>query len=320
MGRGAAAACEWVPAMPEITEYLRPDLIATVDRLDLRAKFIMEGFLAGLHASPYHGFSVEFSEHRKYVLGDDPRLLDWNVFAKTDRLYIKKFEAETTLDAYLLVDTSASMGFPKPEDIEPGGKPRMSKLDYSICLAATLGYMMIGQQDSVGLFAFDDRIRAAVPPRSKRSHLTHLVGELARVRPSARTDLAGSLHAVASRIRKRAMMVLFTDLLAEPEAVIDALHHIRFRGHDLIVFCVLDAAEATFPYEGNTRFESVESSEHISAEPRSLRAAYLEELGRFLERHRRALSEMRAAFVQVDTSMTFDQSLIPFLLSRKARF
>ncbi len=306
--------------MAEITEYLRPDLIATVERLDLRAKFIMEGFLAGLHASPYHGFSVEFSEHRRYTLGDDPRLLDWNVYAKTDRLYIKKFEAETTLDAYLLVDTSASMGFPTPDQIEPGGKPRMTKLDYAICLAATLGHMMIGQQDSVGMFAFDERPRTALPPKSKRSHLRHLIAELARIKPTAGTGLASSLHEIASAVKKRALMILFSDMLADVDPVIDALHHMRFRGHDLIVFCVLDQAEAGFPFRGPTRFEDVEASDRVSGDALSLRAAYLEALSEFLGRYRDALSGMRAEFVQVDNSMTFDQALIPFLLSRQSRF
>lgn len=306
--------------MAEVTEYLRPDLIATVERLDLRAKFIMEGFIAGLHATPNHGFSVEFSEHRKYVLGDDPRLLDWNVYAKTDRLYIKKYEAETTLDAYLLVDTSASMGFPTPEQIEPGGRPRMTKLDYAICLAATLGYMMIRQQDSVGMVAFDERVRTALPPRSKRSHLTHLIGELARIRPTAGTDLAASLHQIARQIRKRALMILFSDLLSETDAALDALHHIRFRGHDLIVFCVLDEAEVGFPYRGPTRFEAVEGTGHVSADALSLRSAYLDGLKRFTDRYRRALGDMGAEFVLVDTSMTFDQALIPFLLRRQSRF
>src|SRR5262245_23801361 len=137
--------------MPAVTEYLRPDLIAQVQRLDLRARFIVEGFYAGLHASPYHGFSVEFSEHRKYAPGDDLRTIDWNVYGKTDRFYVKKYRAETNLDAYLLMDLSASMGFPEPDQIEPGGSPRMTKLDYSICLAAALGHMMINQQDSIGL-------------------------------------------------------------------------------------------------------------------------------------------------------------------------
>ncbi len=306
--------------MADVTEYLRPDLIATVERLDLRARFIMEGFLAGLHSSPFHGFSVEFSEHRKYVRGDDPRLLDWSVYAKTDRLYIKKFQAETTLDAYLLMDTSASMGFPSPDDIEPGGAPRLSKLDYAICLAATLGHMMISQQDSVGMFAFDQKLRSALPPRSRRSHLTRLIAELARIRPTTGTGLGQSLHEVAQRVRKRGLMILFSDMFAESHAVIDALHHLRFRGHDLIVFCVLDAAEARFPYRGMTRFEAVERSDSVTGDALSLRTNYLNALGRFLDTYRDALSAVRAEFVQVDTSMTFDQALIPFLMRRRARF
>lgn len=306
--------------MSDVTRYLRPDLIATVQRLDLRAKLIMEGFYAGLHASPYHGFSVEFSEHRKYVLGDDLRSIDWQVFGRTDRLYVKKFEAETTLDAYLLVDTSASMGFPTPEQIEPGGAARMSKLDYAICLAATLGYMMVMQQDSVGLFALDEGVRFALPPRSKRAHLTNLIAELARIRPTGATNLANALHEAARRVKRRAMFILFSDLLTEPGPLIEAFHHVRFRGHDLIVFCVLDWAEANFPYRGATRFEAVEGGGGVTAEAQALRAAYLDALKVFLKRHADEAAAIGADFIQVDNRMTFDQALVPFLLRRKSKF
>lgn len=306
--------------MHDITHYLRPDLIATVERLDLRAKFITEGFFAGLHASPYHGFSVEFSEHRKYALGDDLRTIDWQVYGRTDRLYVKKFEAETTLDAYLLIDTSASMGFPLPEQLEPGAAPRMSKLDYAICLAATLGYMMVGQQDSVGLFALDKSVRYALPARSKRAHLTTLIAELSRIKPAGETDLAAALHEATRRVKRRSLFLLFTDMLTDQKSLTDALHHVRFRGHDLIIFCVLDWAEANFPYKGETIFEGVENENRVTAEALALRTAYLEALEKFLNDHRQLATAMGADFVQVDNRMTFDQALVPFLLRRRSRF
>lgn len=306
--------------MHDITHYLRPDLIATVERLDIRAKFITEGFFAGLHASPYHGFSVEFSEHRKYALGDDLRTIDWQVFGRTDRLYVKKFEAETTLDAYLLIDTSASMAFPTVDQLEPGAAPRMPKIEYAICLAATLGYMMVQQQDSVGLFALDKSVRYALPARSKRAHLTTLIAELSRIKPTGETDLAAALHEAARRVKRRSLFLLFTDLLTDQRSLIDALHHVRFRGHDLITFCVLDWAEAHFPYRGETTFEGVEGESGITADARALRAAYLAALERMLTSHRELAAAMGCDFVQVDNRMTFDQALLPFLLRRRSRF
>lgn len=306
--------------MPLSVEYLRPDLIASIQRLDLRAKFIVEGFLAGLHASPYHGFSVEFSEHRKYVLGDDLRLLDWGVFAKTDRLYVKTFQAETNLSAYILLDLSASMGFPSPGQIEPGGRERMTKLNYAISIAATLAYLMLRQQDAVGLFGFDRGVRLALPARSRRSHLIEMLSGLSGLRPGGPTDLAGALHEFARRIRKRSLVILLSDLLADPEPVIEGLHHLRFRGHDVIVFRVWDEAEATFPYREPTRFVGVEDDGTVAGDARALRSAYLEQVAAVTERYRAATAALRADFVPVHNTMNLDQVLVPFLVNRRRRY
>ena len=295
-----------------IEEYLRPDVIQQVQRLDLKARFIVEGFFSGLHSSPFHGFSVEFSEHRKYTSGDDIRQIDWNVYGKTDRFYIKKFQAETNLDAYLLVDCSKSMGF------ATGG--RMTKMDYSICLAAALGYMMIHQQDSVGLLTFDEKVRAFLPPKAKRSHLMNILGTLARTRPSGQTRLAEAIHDAADRIKKRGLIILLSDLLADQEQVIKALHHLKFRGHDLIVFQVLDHSELTFEFEGQVRFEDPETGEHQDSNPQAIRAAYLEEIHAFIDEYRRQCRNVRADFVIVDNAMTFDKALIEFLMQRQRRF
>ncbi|MHC4984129.1 MAG: DUF58 domain-containing protein [Planctomycetota bacterium] len=295
-----------------IEEYLRPDVIQKVKRLDLKARFIVEGFISGLHGSPYQGFSVEFAEHRKYTPGDDIRQMDWNVYAKTDRFYIKKFRAETNLEAYLLVDCSASMGF------ATGG--RMTKMDYSICLAAALGYMMIHHQDSVGLVTFDEEIRTFLPPRMKRSHLTNIIGTLARTGPGGRTRLAEALHTVAEKVPKRGLMILLSDLLAPQDEVIDALHHIRFRGHDLIIFQVLDHSELNFDFDGQVRFEDPETRRRVQANPQAIRAAYLEEIRKFIEAYKRECLNVRADFVTVSNAMTFDKALIEFLVERKTRF
>ena len=295
-----------------VEKYLRPDVIQQVRRLDLRARFIVEGLLSGLHDSPYHGFSVEFSEHRKYTPGDDIRQIDWNVYGKTDRYYIKKYQAETNLDAYLLVDCSGSMGYSE------GG--RMSKMDYSICLAAALGYMMIHQQDSVGLVTFDEKIRTFLPPKSKRTHLTHLLGMLARIEPAGGTGLAEAIHEVARRIKKRGLMILLSDLLAEPDEVIEALHHMKYRGHDLIIFQVLDHSELSFEFDGQVRFVEPESGRRLQTDPRAIRAAYLDELRAFIDEYKEQSQAMRADFVTIDNAMTSDKALVEFLVQRQRRF
>jgi uncharacterized protein (DUF58 family) len=295
-----------------VEQYLRPDVIQQVARLDLKARFIVEGFLSGLHDSPYHGFSVEFSEHRKYSAGDDIRQIDWNVFAKTDRFYIKKYRAETSLDAYLLVDCSKSM------DYATGG--RMTKMDYSICLAAAMGYMMIHQQDSVGLVTFDEKVRSFLPPKSKRSHLMNILSILAKTKPSAETHLAEALHDVAGRVKKRGLIILLSDLLADQEEVIRALHHLRFRGHDMIIFQVLDHSELAFEFDGQVRFEEPETGEHIDADPQAIRSAYLEEVRRFIGEYKKECQAVRADFVTVDNAMTFDKALLEFLAQRRTRF
>ena len=293
-------------------QYLRPDVIQQVRRLDLKARFIVEGFLSGLHASPYHGFSVEFSEHRKYTAGDDIRQMDWNVYAKTDRYYIKKYQAETNLDAYLLVDCSGSMDYST-------GK-RMTKMDYSICLAAALGYMMVNQQDSVGLVTFDQKVRTFMPAKSKRSHLINMLSTLARTRPQGPTNLAESLNDIAGRIRRRGLIILLSDLLGPQEDVIKGLHHFKFRGHDLIIFQVLDHSEIEFDFDGQMRFEDPETGEALEADPQAIRAAYQKELREFIAQYKRQCQAVRADFVTVDNAMTFDKALLEFLIQRHSRF
>ena len=295
-----------------IEQYVRPDVIQQVARLDLRARFIVEGFLSGLHGSPFHGFSVEFSEHRKYTPGDDPRQIDWNVYAKTDRFYIKKHQAETNLDAWLLVDTSASMDFATGS--------RMTKMDYAICLAAALGYMMIHQHDAVGLAMFDEKLHEFLPPRSKRTQLTNILTLLSRRQPRGKTMLAEAVHDIAGRVKKRGLMILISDLLSDQPQVLDALRHLRFRGHDIIVFQVLDHSEVSFEFDGSVQFEDPETGETVRTDPLAIRAAYQEELRQFLAEYRTACQAIRADFVTVDNSMTFDKALIEFLAQRQQRF
>ena len=232
-------------------KYLKPEVIRQVARLDLRAKFIVEGFIAGLHASPFQGFSVEFSEHRKYTAGDNISDIDWNVYAKTDRFYIKKFQAETNLTGYLVMDLSGSMGYTYRQEL--------TKFEYSISLAAALCYLMIHQQDPVGLIAFDQKVCQSLAPGSKRSQLGNILSLLAKLKPAGTTDIEASLHQVAGMLRHRSLVMLFSDLLGDPESILKALHRLRFAGHDLIIFHILDEAEAQFPFEGMLRLEDNET-------------------------------------------------------------
>lgn len=292
-------------------KYLKPEVIRQVSRLDLRAKFIVEGFISGLHASPFHGFSVEFSEHRKYTAGDNITDIDWNVYAKTDRFYIKKFQAETNLTGYLLMDLSGSMGYTYRQDL--------TKFEYGVSLAAALAYLMIHQQDPVGLIAFDEKVTQSLAPRSKRSQIGNILSVLSRLAPKGTTEIAHSLHQVAGMLRHRSLLMLFSDLLADPEVTVRALHRLSHGGHDLIVFHILDEAEATFPFQGLMELEDNETRETLVVDAEGIKADYLEEVASFQNHYRRECSRARIDYVPLHTGMPFDKALMSYLLSRQAR-
>ncbi|APW63799.1 DUF58 domain-containing protein [Paludisphaera borealis] len=292
-------------------QYLKPEVIRQVARLDLRAKFIVEGFIAGLHASPFQGFSVEFSEHRKYSPGDNISDIDWNVYAKTDRYYTKKFQAETNLTGYLVMDLSASMGYTYRQEL--------TKFEYGISLAAALSYLMIHQQDPVGLMAFDVKVRKSLAPASRRSQLGNILSMLAKLKPSGETDIEASLHQVASMMRHRSLVMIFSDLLADPEPIRRALYRLRFSGHDVILFHILDEAEAEFPFEGMVRFEDNESQEVIEVDADAIKADYLEEVESFRATYKADCVRARIDYVPLHTGMPFDKALMSYLLSRQAR-
>lgn len=293
-------------------KYLRPDVIRQVSRLDLRARFIVEGFLSGLHASPYQGFSVEFSEHRKYTAGDDLKDLDWTVYAKTDKHYIKKFEAETNLTGFLVMDLSASMGYTYRQEL--------TKFEYAICLAAALGYLMIHQQDPVGLVTFDSAIRTSLPPRSKRTQLGSILALLSGLKPTGATDVARCLHQLTALIRGKGLVMVFSDLLTDPVPVMRSLHHLRHRGHEIILFHILDEAEVRFPFEGVIEFEDVEAGDLLTLDARGMRDDYLRSLTEFQEYYRRECARAGIDYVAMDTSVGFDKALLEYLVLRQKRF
>ncbi len=298
--------------MASTEDYLKPEVIRTVARLDLRARFIVEGFLSGLHASPYHGFSVEFSEHRRYAQGDDPRDIDWLVYAKTDRYYIKKYQAETNITGYLLMDLSESMAYTY--------RQKLTKLDYSICLAAALGYLMIHQQDPVGLITFDEKIRNSLPAKSRRAQLANILAVLAKSRPGGTTEVGRNLRQIAGMIKHRSLLMLFSDLLTDPDDVIRNLHLLRYAGHDVILFHVLDEAEATFPFDGMLDLKEPETGRTLVVDAEAMRADYLETVDELCGNYQRECAVLGIDYVRLDTSMPFDKALLEYLSQRKARF
>lgn len=298
--------------MSTVEKYLKPEVARQIKRLDLRAQFIVRGFLHGLHASPFHGFSVEFSEHRKYTPGDDPKDIDWLIYAKTDKYYIKKYEAETNITGYLVMDLSRSMGYTYRQEL--------TKFEYAICLAAALCYLMIQQQDPVGLLTFDEKIRNSLAPKSRRGHLATVLSLLAKARPEGKTDIAQSLGQIAAMLRHASLVMVFSDLLADPEPVVQALHRLRHRGHDVILFHVLDEAEVRFPFDGMVELEEPETHEKLQLDASHFRPDYLAQLEAFRETYRRECFQSRIDYVPLDTSMQFDKALMEYLVRRRARY
>ncbi|REJ95941.1 MAG: DUF58 domain-containing protein [Planctomycetota bacterium] len=293
-------------------EYLKPEVIRTVSRLDLRARFIVEGFLSGLHASPFHGFSVEFSEHRRYSQGDDPKDIDWLVYAKTDRYYVKKYQAETNITGYLLMDLSESMAYTHRQEL--------TKFEYCICLAAALAYLMVHQQDPIGLMTFDETIRASLPAKSKRTQLANILALLAKAKPTGPTDVAPNLKRFAAMVKHKSLVMLFSDLLTDPEPVLDAVRLLRFAGHDVIIFHVLDEAEVHFPFTGMVDLKEPETEQTLLVDAQGIKSDYLEALAELREHYRKECLSTGADYVPLDTSMRFDKALVEYLSQRKARF
>ena len=291
--------------------YLKPEVIRQIKRLDLRAQFIVQGFLHGLHASPFHGFSVEFSEHRKYTPGDDPKDIDWLIYAKTDKYYIKKFEAETNITGYLVMDLSRSMGYTYRQEL--------TKFDYGICLAAALCYLMIHQQDPVGLITFDEKICGSLRPRTRRSHLGDVLSLLANLKPKGKTDIAHSLTQVAAMLRHASLVMIFSDLLGERGPIMDSLYRLRHGGHNVILFHILDEAEVHFPFRGMVEMEDPEDQRRLALDASAFRADYLAEVESFRDAYRRECSQARVDYVPLDTSMQFDRALTEYLINRSQR-
>jgi uncharacterized protein (DUF58 family) len=287
--------------------FLDPAVIARLGTLELKARTIVEGFLSGLHRSPFKGFSVEFAEYRQYIPGDDLSTIDWKVFARSDRYYVKKFEEETNLDAQVMLDVSGSMGY---------GSAAMTKFEYAACLAASLAYLMTRQRDAVGLTAFDDKIVAMLPASSRPGHLRNLLVTLDRLKLGRETNLSKPLHHIVDSRSKRGMVVLISDLLDDADAVIRAVKHFQFRGNDVIVFQVLDPDEIDFPFQRATRFEDLETAEEVMAVPGAVRDHYLKAMGGLIERYRRDLGAAGIDYQLLSTTQPLELALMSYLSTR----
>ena len=298
-----------MPAVPRANElrYLDPAVIARIGSMELRARTIVEGFLIGLHRSPYQGFSVEFSEYRQYMPGDDPSLIDWKLYARSDRHYVKKFEEETNLECHLLVDVSGSMGY---------GSAGVTKHEYGAYLAASIAYLMNRQHDAVGLLVFAEQVLRHLPVSRRPGHLRRVLLTLDALECGEGSDLSKPLNQLAEALLRRGMVVVISDLLDDPERVLRGLRHLRFRGADVVVFHVMDHAELTFPFERATRFQDLETDEEVRIIPALVRDHYLKGVGDLIDSYRRELRLAGIDYCLVDTSKPLDFALLSYLSAR----
>lgn len=294
--------------MQNSLNFLKPEIISRLENMELRARFVVEGFITGLHKSPYHGFSVEFAEHRPYMPGDEIRRIDWKVYGKTDRFYIKEYEEETNLKAYILMDMSASMGY---------GSQSITKLEYSSYLAASLSYLMLKQRDAVGLTLFDTTIQRYLPPRSIMSYLYRLLRELENVKPGGETKVSDVLHVLAERIKRRGLIIIISDLMDDPEKVLSGLKHFRHRQHEVLLFHILDPYEIHLGFEKDAIFQDMETGESMDTQTWHIRRAYQKQIADFIARYRNVCHEHQIDYVLLNTEIGFDQALFRYLIKRR---
>ena len=297
--------------MENYQSYLDPRTLASVEGLDLQARLLVEGYVAGMHPSPYHGFSVEFAEHREYVPGDDVRHVDWKVWSKTDKLYLKQYEEETNLLLYLLLDTSESMAY-QAED-------RVSKFQYAQFVVAALAYMVLQQQDSVGLALFDDAVRRYLKPAGAASHLKEVIHLLDVTPARDKSDLGAVLHDLSERFKRRGIVAIFSDLLDDPARILAGLKHFRHRRHEVVVFHVLDPDEVDFPFRDPTLFLGMEGIPDVAADPAAIASAYRGEVAAYLDDLKKGCRMIDIDYVPLRTDQPLDVALSAYLAARAAR-
>lgn len=296
-------------APPDHLRYLRPDVVAKLSNMELIARLVVEGFITGLHKSPYHGFSVEFAEHRQYMAGDEIRHIDWKIYGRTDRYYIKQFEEETNLKAYIVLDGSGSMAY--------ASEGRLSKLEYASYVAAALAHLLVQQRDAVGFVQYDEALRTYMPPHATRSYLREILRALHAVKAGNRTSTSATLHEVAERIKRRGLVILLSDLFDDPKQVMTALKHFRHRKNEVIVMQVLDPLERSFAFDRDAVFRDLETGEKITTQPWHIQQSYREEMRRFLDFYKRDCRQNNIDYILLDTATPFDVALFEFLHKRQ---
>ncbi|HRQ89683.1 MAG TPA: DUF58 domain-containing protein [Bacteroidia bacterium] len=303
---------------PQFSEWLPPEIVQIVGRLEFLARSAKEGTINGRHKSPHKGFSVEFAEHRQYVAGDDLRNLDWRVYGKSDRYYIKQYIEETNLRATLVVDASGSMAYAGDHATELGGRGRLSKFDYARYLAAAMGYLLIRQQDAVGLVTFDEAVRTYLRPAAKPSQIRTVLEALARTEPGGDTRCAATLHDVAERIPSRGLVIIVSDLFDDAEAIKKALHHFRYKRHELVVLHLMAEEELTFPFDKFGDFRCLEiEGRRLDLDPSTIRASYLERVKAHLKSIELACGQMQADYVPVNTKTPVAETLFAYFSQRR---
>jgi uncharacterized protein (DUF58 family) len=291
---------------------LDPSFISKLNSLELKARLVVEGFMVGLHKSPYHGFSVEFSEHRAYMQGDNLKDVDWKVFGKTEKYFIKQYEEETNLRSYLFLDTSNSMVYSSGNNI--------SKLDYSLTLAAALSYMIIHQQDAVSLTLYSEKINKFLPPKSSRAYLQEILKQLANATASDKTNTAGSLNETAEKIKRRGLVVIISDFFDDINSVLKALKHFRYKNNEVIVFQILDPIEKSFSFGKDAIFKDLETGEELTTQPYQIQKAYREAMGEFVNKIKSECLNSNIDYNLIETSDPYDKALLRYLQKREKLF
>lgn len=289
-------------------KFLDPKVLSSMSNLELIARLVVEGYLTGLHKSPFHGFSVEFSQHRPYMSGDSLRFVDWKVYGRTDRFYIKQYEEETNLRCYLLLDISNSMNY---------GSADIKKSAYATYLSASLAYLMMKQRDATGLVLFDDEIRSLLPPKSVFSYLNTLLLAMESAAPGKDTDIGSILHQIAERFNRRGLVILISDLLDDPVKVVEGLKHFRHNQNEVLVFHILDELEQSFSFNGNVLFEDMESGERIKTQPWYIRDSYRQNFRKYLDYFRQECSNNKIDYQTLNTKTLFNKALTEYLIKRK---
>ncbi|NWF90977.1 MAG: DUF58 domain-containing protein [Ignavibacteriaceae bacterium] len=289
-------------------KFLNPGIVSKLKSLELRARLVVEGFIVGLHKSPYHGFSVEFTEHRPYMQGDGLKDIDWKIFGKTEKFFIKQYEEETNLRSYILLDTSKSMDFASAGNVR--------KMEYAETLSAALGYLMVEQKDAVGLALYAEKIKKFLPPKATKSYLLEIFKQLAIIKPSDQTHTAEALNSLAEKIKRRGLVIIISDFFDDVESIIKSLKHFRYKNNEVIVFQILDPIERSFAFGSDAVFKDLETMEELTTQPYQIQKAYGEAMNQFIQSIKRECINSNIEYNLIETSMPYDKALLSYIQKR----